>query len=230
MQFLPRGRQVNLAESLTVLALVVLPAACVDGRRFVSSSPEYELYRQTRVAPTLEGRLSSAWEYLDQYPDGEFRTDVRAWFQSAEADYFVYAGPSGWRLRRYLAALPNGPHAEQARVRLAELEQARASAAEKEALVLTRARAVSAGLERAEDARKQFISVVSRWVSQLTPIRALDRGFMNAFKLDPPTAVCDDQRCIKQFTLTYAIPDAGRSSERVAVFDVILTLADGEVS
>ena len=219
----------NLAERLLVFALVALPASCVDGRRLTSSSPEYELYRQTRVAATLEERLSSAWEYLDQYPEGEFRSDVRAWFQSAEADYFVYAGPSRLRLRRYLATLPDGPHAEEARVRLAELEQARLSATQKEALVLDRARAVSRELERAEDARKQFISLVSQWVSRLAPTPALDSGFLEAFKLEPPTPTCDDQRCVKQFTLTYAIPDAGRSSERVAVFDVILTFVDGAV-
>jgi len=221
---------VSLAQHLLVLALAALPVSCVDGRRLGSSSPEYELYRQTRVAPTLEGRLSSAWEYLEQYPEGEFRADVRAWFRPAEADYFVYAGPSSRRLRRYLATLPNGPHAEQARVRLAELTQARVSATQKEALVLTRALAVSAELERAEDARKQFISVVSRWVSQLAPSPAFDGAFMKAFELEAPAAACDDLRCVKQFTLTYTIPDAGRSSERVAVFDVILTFVGGAVS
>jgi hypothetical protein len=134
------------------------------------------------------------------------------------------------RLRRYLATLPGGPHADEARVRLAALTQARVSATQKEALVLTRARAVSRELERAEDARKQFIRVVSEWVSELAPTPAFDRSFMQAFKLEPPTATCDDQRCVKQFTLTYAIPDAGRSSERVAVFDVILTFVEGSVS
>ena len=53
---------------------------------------------------------------------------------------------------------------------------------------------------------------------------------------EPPVAEAEpalerpgDLRCVKQFTLTYAIPDAGRSSERVAVFDVILTFVDGAV-
>lgn len=205
---------------------LALASGCgFDGRRVVSSSSEYDLYRQTRVAPTFEGRLGSAWEYLERYPEGEFRADVRAWFQRAEADYFVHAGPSQRRLRRYLAVLPNGPHAPDARLRLAELEQAALVQKQKEASVLERARAVSADLEAAEAARKRFLDVAAGWVERLTEPRGFDAQFVQGFRVEAPAATCDDQRCVKQFSMTYSIPDAGKLSERVAVFDVILTFA-----
>ena len=218
------------AMPVLMLGLVLTPGCGFDGRRVVSSSPEYDLYRQTRVAPTLEGRLGSAWEYLERYPEGEFRADVRAWFQSAESDYFVHAGPSQRRLRRYLAVLPKGPHAADARLRLAELEQAALVAKQKEASVIERARAVSAELEQADVARKRFLDVAAEWVDRLTQPRGFDAEFVHAFRIETPAATCDDQRCMKQFTMNYSIPEAGRLSERVAVFDVILTFDGGKVA
>lgn len=216
-------------QGLLMLTLCLAMGCGFDARRLVSSSPEYELYRQTRVASTLEGRLSSAWEYLQGYPRGEFRADVRTWFQSAEADYFVVARPSRVRLRRYLAVLPNGPHAVQARARLAELEQAALIAKEKEASLLERARAVGERLQRADAARKQFLAAAAGWVQRLSEPRDTREGalfsseFLRTFQSEPPGAVCDEQRCVKQMTMSYSIPDDGRSSERVAVFDIILT-------
>jgi len=221
--------QVPALVPVLLFGLVFAAGCGFDGRRVVSSSPEYDLYRQTRVAPTFEARLGSAWEYLERYPEGEFRADVRAWFQRAEADYFVYAGPSQRRLRRYLAVLPNGPHAPDARLRLAELQQAALVEKQKEASVLARARAVSADLERAEAARKRFLDVAAGWVERLTESRGFDAEFVQAFRDEAPAATCDDQRCVKQFTITYSIPEAGRLSERVAVFDVILTFTGGTV-
>ena len=225
----------KLAEGLLLLGLCWGTGCGFDSRRVVSSSPEYELYRQTRVAPTLEGRLGSAWEYLQLYPTGEFRADVRAWFQRAEADYFVYAGPSQLRLRRYLTVLPNGPHAAEARTRLAALEQAALVAKQKEALVLERARAVGERLQQADAARKQFLELTAGWVRRLAepqdarPQQLFESEFVRTFREEQPTAVCDEQRCVKQLTVSYSIPDAGKSSERVAVFDVILTFAGGAV-
>lgn len=225
----------KLARGSVVIALCLATGCGFDGRRVVSSSVEYELYRQTRVSPTLEGRLGSAWEYLQRYPSGEFRTDVRAWFQRAEADYFVTAGPSQSRLRRYLAVLPNGPHAAQARVRLAELEQAALVAKQKEALVLERARAVGERLQQADVARKRFLELAAGWVQRLAepqsaqPRALFDSEFVQVFRDEPPAAMCDEQRCVKQLTMSYSIPDAGKTSERVAVFDVILTFVGADV-
>lgn len=220
---------------LALLALSGAMGCGFDGRRVVASSAEYELYRQTRVSATLEGRLRSAWDYLQRYPDGEFRPEVRAWFQRAELDYFVVAGPSRERLRRYLATLPDGPHAADARVRLAALEQAALVAKQKEASVIERARAVGERLQRADVERKRFLELAARWVQQLAepreswPQALVGTDFVQAFRGEQPAAACDAQRCVKQLTLSYSIPDAGKTSERVAVFDVVLTFVDGRV-
>lgn len=225
----------KLARGFCVLWLCLMTGCGFDARRVVSSSPEYELFRRTRVSPTLEGRLRAAWDYLQRYPSGEFRPDVRAWFQRAEADYFVAAGPSQLRLRRYLAVLPKGPHAAQARVRLAELEQAALVAKQKEESVIEQARAVGERLQQADAARKQFLDLAAGWVQRLAaprdsrPQSLFDGEFVRAFQSEPPATVCDQQRCVKPLTMSYSIPDAGKVSERVAVFDVILTFAGDRV-
>lgn len=218
------------------ILLSILFVACVDRRHLVANSPDYELYRQSRVAPTLEARLNAGWRYLQQYPVGEFRRDVQKWFKPAEADYYEYARPSRARLRRYLAALPDGPHAPQARLRLEELNEAERAQKRKEERVMARVRAVNEKLEAAEAARKSFVRTTSDWVRRLAllkgfglPTNELDHEFDQAYRVESPAAACEEDRCVKQMTMSYSIPEGGKLSERIAVFDIILTLEQGSV-
>lgn len=223
---------------LVFLVMLCTSAGCSGGvRRMMASSPDYELYRQTRVAPTLEQRLSAGWLYLTRYPEGDFRQEVQGWFKRVEADYFTYAYPSRVRLDRYLEALPDGPHAEQARARIQELARAEQAASRRERRALERARAVTARLESAEEARKRFIQSVKNWVARLTAIRTwggrtheLDHELIHAYRVEQPVATCSSSHCSKQLTMSYAIPDSGKLSERVAVFEVILSLREGAVA
>lgn len=212
----------------------VLLVACIDHRHLIASSPEYELYRQTRTAATLEGRLNAGWRYLREYPFGEFRKEVQVWFKRTEIDYYEYARPSRMRLSRYLMALPDGPHAAQARLRLEELNEAERAQKRKDERVMEHVRAVNEKLEAAEIARKTFIRRTTDWVRRLAllegfgrSVEQLNEQFIQAYRAEEPVATCDETRCVKQLTMGYSIPEARKLSERIAVFDVILTLERG---
>ncbi len=224
------------------LAMAVsLGIACqscgLSATRLLAKSPDYELYRQTRVAPTLEQRLRAAWQYLQRYPTGAFRSEVQTWFKRTEADYYNYAHPSRVRLRRYLEALPDGPHAAEARARVVALQRAARADELRDARVIERVRKVNDRLQRAEDARKEFVATVSTWVERLVSIEAwgrysdeFDQRFLHTYLTGVPAPTCDDNECVKQITMTYAIPESRKLSARVAVFDVVLTLVNGLVA
>ena len=219
-----------------MLGAVLLSSCGVWSQKLVAPSPDYELYRQTRVAPSLEERLGAAWLYLKQYPNGVFRSDVQRWFKQIEPRYFVQARPSRARLSRYLEALPDGPHAAQARARAAELERAENARARQEQRVLERVRRVTDRLDAAEDARDAFLRSITDWVKWLSQIESwgrrtheLHHEFIHAYRVVPPAATCAASHCVKQVAMTYAIPEARRLAERVAIFDVVLTLVSGDV-
>ena len=65
-----------------------------DQHQWLARVDDYELYRQARVAGTLEERLTFAWRYLRHYPNGAFRAELQRWFKQVEPDYFDYAWPS----------------------------------------------------------------------------------------------------------------------------------------
>ena len=73
-----------------VAAATILAAASGCGcGGFVTSPADYTAYRATRVAPTLDARLSAAERYLASYPDGAFVAEVRASFDRAEPVFFA---------------------------------------------------------------------------------------------------------------------------------------------
>lgn len=218
------------------LVLPLLLGCAAQRERLLANSAEYERYRQTRVAPTLEGRLQAAWRYLKEYPEGEFRREVQGWFQPVEADYFLVARASRVRLREYLEALPDGPHAADARARIVELERGQGVEQRQEQRALQRVRRVTARLEAAESSRKAFLRAVADWVGWLANIRTwggrtheLDHELIHAYRVEAPVAQCGATTCVKQLSFSYSIPEMRKLAERVAVFDVVLTLREGGV-
>ena len=67
--------------------------------------------RAFRVAAAPGTRLARAKKYLEQHPSGAFTAEVRAAFDEEEPRYFERAQASQEGARRYLADLPDGPHA-----------------------------------------------------------------------------------------------------------------------
>lgn len=104
-----------------VLALAL--TACSTFRPMTASSGDLADYRAYRVAAYEGTRLARAQRYLDAHPDGAFADEVRAAFESEEPRWFEQAQLSREGARRYLADLPNGPHAQAALALLTALEQ-----------------------------------------------------------------------------------------------------------
>jgi hypothetical protein len=75
---------------------------------------DLEDYRAFRVAAAEGTRLSRAKRYIDRHPKGTFSAEVRAAFEEEEPRYFEQAQGSREGIRRYLADLPDGPHADAA--------------------------------------------------------------------------------------------------------------------
>lgn len=227
----PRLRAVALA--CLVLALSGC-GATLDP--VLASKSDYELYREVRLASTLEGRLAASHEYLKREPHGRFRVEVERWFSRTEPGYFVRAKDSLPRLRKYLDTLPDGPHARQAAERIVELELARRYAARREDRLTEEARALEEKLADAATLRQHVVDVLAELSRHLAGIRsfgqptsALDHELIFAFRLEDPPARCEGQLCKKTLALPYAIPDGGRLAARKALLDVVIELEDGGV-
>jgi hypothetical protein len=203
----------------------------------VASKTDYELYRRTRLAPTLEQRLAASHEYLQTQPEGRFRRDVERWFVAAERAYVARAGDQLERLRAYLDTLPNGPHAKQVADRIVELELAREYARRRDERLTEQARAVEEKLSDAASMRQSVVDALSSWSRHLSGIRsfgqptsALDHELIYAWRIEEPAARCVAEICRKSIGLPYAIPDSGRQAPRKALLDVVIELERGGVA
>jgi hypothetical protein len=137
-----------------VLSLLV---SCASSARMTGDFGDYASYRRTRLATTLEQRLGASERYLRDYPEGDYRDEVRAWFKPAEKHYFKLAWNNLPRLRAYLDAMPRGPHAEAVTDRITELESRRLFADQRERQLLDRASGFEARLANAADQRRDFL-------------------------------------------------------------------------
>jgi hypothetical protein len=214
------------------LSLAILGAGC----SFFASPGDYSAYRVTRIAPTFEERLAAAQRYLADHPDGAFRDDVRAYFDHAEEVYYTSKMGSVAGLEAYLAALPSGPHHEDAerkigemtavaRLRTAELDNVAAAV---EARVVGPAAMARLAVRRELEAwlvrfldpevfRKRIAagkaSLVIPWSLSLPPLRCE--------LLDPPQGPAA-RRCAKLFELAYEVDGPHGSEPREATFEITL--------
>src|SRR6186997_2145569 len=100
----------SLASVLLPVLLLSLSGGCSLGTRLTAGHEDYRLYRETRLAKTVEQRLATSHGYLKAMPEGKWRGEVRSWFRLSEPAYFRSAQNSLPRLRAYLLAMPDGPH------------------------------------------------------------------------------------------------------------------------
>lgn len=111
----PRRR--SAAEHVATLACVLacaLEVGCAALKPMVASSDDLADYRAFRVAEADGTRLARASAYLSRHPKGSFADELRAAFEDEEPRYFERAQASREGARRYLADLPEGPHAAAA--------------------------------------------------------------------------------------------------------------------
>jgi len=233
----PRSIKAAVRGLLLAASLPALAPACAAARQVTASADDYQSYRRTRLAPTLEARLSRSFSYLRQQPNGRWQLEVKTWFIANEASYFERSRDSLVKLKAYLAALPGGPHAQAAAERIAELELAERHAARREQELTASASEAQEKLDAAQAMRRELVRQVIGWVERLATIRSwgrptseLDHEFIYEWRLREPEARCEADRCVKSLSLPYAVPEARRLGARRAVFDVTLSLEHGGVA
>jgi hypothetical protein len=238
MQLLPTT--LRRRASTRSLAVLMLCAASLGGcasvaETMIAPQDEYLAYRRVRNTVELEQRLAAAWNYVERFPHGRWIGEVRPWFLRAELDYFERRRESAAGLAAYLAVLPTGPHAEEARGALA-VRRARAQKDRAEQLGLaaryTEERLAVLALER-ERAREVVPLWLGRWLAIDTwgeRTSHLDSETLYAWRLDPPGARCEEDTCTRSITLPYSMPGGGDDAARVMVLDVVLRLRDGGVA
>lgn len=226
------GRRLSARVPVWVGTLL-LCVGCAASRQITAGVGDYNQYRRVRTAHTVEDRLAQAWQYLEEYPQGRWSGQVRAWFKPAEQRYFKSVHNNPDRLRMYLDAMPDGPHAKQAAERITELELAEQYRKRNDARFLASARAVEKRLAHADAMRHKLVEQFSNWSRRLAMIRSfgkptedLPAAFIFPWRLDKPEARCVGDICKKTLTISYAIPSHKKLEPREAIFDVRVLLDD----
>lgn len=95
-------------------ALLTSLAGCAGARAVVAPPSDLEDYRAFRVAAAEGTRVARARHYVERHPNGVWVKEVREAYEEEEPRYFEHAQRSREGIRRYLADLPDGPHASAA--------------------------------------------------------------------------------------------------------------------
>jgi hypothetical protein len=218
-----------------LLALLVPLGGCAVGTRLTATRKDYALYRETRVAANQEKRLAASGRYLREEPNGRFRAEVERRFQQSEARFFALAYDRPSLLRAYLRALPDGPHASDARARLDEFGLLNRFRARDQAASESFVKRVQSELERAESGRQTLVREVATLASLMAnarfgvPTSELDSELVFRFRLSPPVGSCIDSRCTKALHFEYAVPEAGKLTPRAADLTLAFQLERGDV-
>jgi len=102
--------------------VAVVGTGCASFRPMLASSGDLEDYRAFRVAAAEGTRLARAKKYLERHPKGAFADEVKNAFENEEPRFFENAQATREGARRYLADLPDGPHATAALALLTALD------------------------------------------------------------------------------------------------------------
>ncbi len=198
---------------LAALAALAVTTGCAMGNQLISPHGDYRLYRQTRVAPTLEERLAAGNRYLHVAPGGPYAEEVKVWFRSAERAYLVRAHDQLPMLTAYLRAVPDGPSVAEVKARIEELETAAGFSEGREVARNRRVEALEVALERAAAQRKAFVADLTSLVGILAgvrsynqPLSALPAELLGRAGVAEPSAGCPLDVCEKTFAPRFAIP------------------------
>ena len=111
-----------MIRSALVVVLLGGALGCASLNTVIAPPGDLADYRAFRVAAYEGTRLARAKTYLDRHPEGTFASEVRRAFEEEEPRFFEAAQQSREGARRYLADLPDGPHAKAALALLTALE------------------------------------------------------------------------------------------------------------
>ncbi|HYO96277.1 MAG TPA: hypothetical protein VER33_17280 [Polyangiaceae bacterium] len=225
-------------HSLLGLALALgLLASCGVSDQLLAGRGDYTAYREVRLAGTQLKRLSSSHRYLRENPDGRFRAEVQAWFARAEPRFFQQAHDRPSLLKAYLVAMPDGPHAKAAALRLSEfalLKQYAAARAQREE---ARLREIEGALARADTERAEVVRLLTELTRSMAhvrsfggPVAELGEERLARFGLQPLAAHCQPSHCAATLSSRYAVPDRGVLTPRPLPLTVRVELKKGNVS
>lgn len=223
------------AQLGALLAMVTWLGACHVGRATIASSGDYADYRRIRLAPTLAERLTAAWYYGRFRSDGQYVQRVRRYFDEAEPVFWAVKRQTEAGLEEYLAALPDGPHAEQA---LAELMRRRNDRRRAQAEQFDPARS-RARFEAAAKRRREAAALALDWLRLLVAPSSWDRPLSQAsgellarYRLALPAPECEPREseggvvCMKLVERPFDVVVEGESVDREVEMWVTLTLND----
>jgi hypothetical protein len=228
---------VTARRSLLLTALASALGGCAVGKQLVSPHAQYRLYRDTRLAPSLEERLAAGNRYLHVAPDGVYAPEVKAWFQGAERAYVARARDRLPMLTAYARGLPDGPSAPEVLARIDELKMAAGFARSRLQRRDERVEAIEVGLERAAGQRKAFLEELTAWLGALAavrsygqPVTALPAALLEKLALGEPAAACPLDLCVRSLAPRFAIPAArGQLVPREAPYSIEIQLRGGAV-
>jgi hypothetical protein len=222
-------------QRVMAIALAWTALGCgSEAATILAPQDEYMAYRRVRTATVLNDRLRESSDYLQRYPKGRWREQVRPWYERAEAKYWGHRNETASDLAEYLQVLPDGPHSLEARKQLRIL-QLRAEQARVERLDLE-ARYTEERLAELVRERERAKESFAFWLSSLLSIdtwgrrtSALDHELLFAWRIDKPKARCVDDRCSKLLDLPYSMPGGGSRAAREMVLEAVILLVDGGV-
>lgn len=172
----------RVASLLGALALVLVTSGCATLRPMVASPSDLEDYRAFRVAGAEGTRLARAKKYLERHPNGAFADEVRGVFEDEEPRFFETSQATHEGARRYLADLPDGPHAAAALALLTALGSSMQDAELRD--IARKARYDDAKLESAAVQRRAIGEAILGAVGVL-----LDEGVYGVPRAEGPPAL-----------------------------------------
>jgi len=215
-----------------LLVFVLTTGACASVRPMTTSSNEWIAYRKTRVSPTFEGRLVAAARYLAQYPNGAFAAETREYFNVAEALYFDDLRKKRDGLYTYLAALPRGPHAEEARLLLSRLNNRAQGPSGFDGGIMAMDAQIASVSGRRAAARETILNALRLWLDPEAFARPLSQAkekLVVPWSLSLPKARCSRDEtnlldpfrsCVKLYEEAYQATNGQALEEREAVMEV----------
>jgi hypothetical protein len=229
----------RLTALLATALLAAAQTGCAASRRLAMDPPEYGVYRRARASATLEERLAAAQEYLTKYPQGDYAAELRGFFQRTEPAYFGEAKRSSAGLEAYLRALPQGPSAGEATMRLRDLRAL--STAERTDLAGT-AETADAAVAREVERRRAVRDRIEQWLGLFldpaafaAPMISAKASLLVPWSLALPWPICERtdagpdtakgppgaaRRCAKLLQLDYRAMDEGAAQERQALVEI----------
>jgi hypothetical protein len=230
-----RAAKGALGAIATAIGLSLAGAAgCAALRPMTARPADLDDYRAFRVAAAEGTRLARAKRYLERHPEGAFAAEVRAAFEEEEPRYFEAAQGSREAARRYLADLPDGPHAAAALALLTALESNMKEAELRD--IARRVRYEDAKLEVAAEQRRAVGESILAAVGVLLDDdvygvpRASGPPELRALMLGPTPTTWGTVPARREQDLFFLLPTRPERESRLLTLEISLGETDGVVT